>query len=96
MRDKKINNGSYVVKDWAGNTMNWESETYDSFDDAAEAIDRQIERELLENGIDVNKTYGLELEYPAFDDVLDKIKGEYAGEYWIEPSHVDLDSIIAG
>ncbi len=72
---------SYVIKDWSGNVM---KDGYSSFDDAVAAIDEIVRKQLLEEGIDTSKTYGLENDYPAFEEILDKIVSEYAGEYHVE------------
>jgi hypothetical protein len=71
----------YIVKDWAGNVMDWG--TFSSYDEAWDVIAQKVDDELLSDGIDVNKTYGLESDYKAFEDVLDKIRSDYLGEYGV-------------
>lgn len=72
----------YIIKDWAGNIMNWG--TFETFEDAHESIDEHVRQELFDNGINVNLTYGLENDYPEFEQILEKIVSEYTAEYWID------------
>lgn len=32
----------YIIKDWAGNTMHWDNNPYDSFDDACDALCSEV------------------------------------------------------
>lgn len=75
-------NKLYIVKDWAGNTMEWG--TFNSFDEAWTKINEHVHMELLAEGVDTNKTYGLQSDYPAFEDVLETIISEYSSEYCVE------------
>lgn len=72
----------FIVKDWAGNVMNWGE--YEDFDDAMVELDERVRMELRENGIDIEQTYDLQNEYPELEKALDKIVTEFSGEYWID------------
>jgi len=74
----------FIIKDWAGNTMNWGE--FNDFEDASCELDARVNSQLLDCGIDYDKTYksGLEGDYPALETLLDKIISDFRGEYEIE------------
>lgn len=45
---------TYIIKDWAGNTMNWEGNPFDSWEEADDAlfehVTRLSEEEMKESG----------------------------------------------
>lgn len=74
----------YIIKDWAGNVMNWG--VFDSLEDAGAELDARVQLELEDSGIYQHKIWqsGLTEEFPELEDILDKIVTTFSGEYIIE------------
>lgn len=73
----------YIIKDWAGITMDWEGNPYSSHEKAWNVIDKHVRLELKQQGIDLAVANEIQDEYPELETVLDKIYTEYVGEYQI-------------
>lgn len=74
----------YIVKDWAGNTMNWG--IFDDFDDAMAELDEHVRQELLEDGLNADDQYS-ELNSMSNAEV-------YSGEYWIDEVTVNEEDFV--
>jgi hypothetical protein len=71
----------FQVIDWAGNLMNWGD--FSSFEDASECIDRKVEQELINDGLN---PFGEWCDCPEnfTREATDEDFSEYRGEYSIE------------
>lgn len=74
----------YVVKDWAGNEMNWG--TFETEEDAFDSIVEHVRLELLNDGLNVDEIQNntISIDYPELDLLVNKIVEHYEGEYYVD------------
>lgn len=74
----------YIVKDWAGNEMDWG--TFETEEDAFDYIVEHVRLELLNDGLNVNEIQNntISIDYPELDLLVNKIVEQYEGEYYVD------------
>ena len=84
----------YLITDWMNHVcFNSDSEDFKSFDDASEYLDRMVEQELINDGLN---PYGNNVDCPEnfTRTASDEDFEEYRGEYSIEEYDESIDRIM--
>lgn len=78
-----------IIKDWAGNIMNWGE--FEDIESADTELDARVNEELAEMGLnlDLINSSGLDSEYSILEEAIDKIVTEFRGEYYFDEVQED-------